>query len=218
MSARTRGLVLDFGGPVLLTPFERLRTVRETYDLPEDSLDWHGPFAPEQDPLWRDMQRGRISEPAYWEQRAAEFDALTGAGGLRVLMKVMYDGVDSTEIDLIRPSAMRAVERARAAGVKVGVLTNDLSAFHSPSWVDRMSWFGRLDGLVDAGIDGVRKPEAAAYELIAQRMDVRLQDAVFVDDQPANVLGARRAGMPAVFLDVCDPEESYRQALAVLGL
>ncbi len=81
-----------------------------------------------------------------------------------------------------------------------------------------MTLFGQLDGLVDAGVDGVRKPDAAAYELIARRLGVRPEDAVFVDDQPTNVLGARRAGMHAVFLDVSNPDESYRQALAALGL
>lgn len=216
--SQSRGLVLDFGGPVLVTPFERLDTVREKYDLPADALDWRGPFAPDEDPLWMDMQSGRITEPAYWELRAAEFDEITGAGGLRVLMKVMYDEADSHETDLIRPSAARAVDGARAAGVKVGVLTNDLAAFHSPAWVERMTWLGQLDGLVDASVDGVRKPDAAAYVLIAQRMGVRVEDAVFVDDQPTNIEGARRAGMQAVFLEVTDPDESFRRALAALGL
>lgn len=217
---RDRGLVLDFGGPVLVTPFERLDAVRKAYGLSGDALDWRGPFSlsPDDDPLWTDMQSGRISEPEYWERRAAEFDRLTGGGGLRELMKVMYDGPDSAESDLVRPVALRAMAAAKSAGMKVGVLTNDLTAFHSADWIDRMPLFGGIDALVDASVDGVRKPEVAAYDLISDRLGLRPEDAVFVDDQPANVAGAQRTGMTAILLDVTDPEDSFTQALAALGL
>ena len=59
-------LVLDFGGPVLLTPFELVADEPGTpaYAL----LHRRGPLATteEPDPVWEDLQAGQITERAYW--------------------------------------------------------------------------------------------------------------------------------------------------------
>ncbi|MGD9957681.1 MAG: HAD family phosphatase, partial [Candidatus Nanopelagicales bacterium] len=49
-------LVLDFGGPVLRTPFELLRGGEARVGLSEGSLAWTGPFDPDADADWRLMQ------------------------------------------------------------------------------------------------------------------------------------------------------------------
>jgi putative hydrolase of the HAD superfamily len=46
---------------------------------------------------------------------------------------------------------------------------------------------------------------------------VTAPEAVFVDDQPVNVDGARAAGISAVLFDVARPAESYARALAHLN-
>jgi FMN phosphatase YigB (HAD superfamily) len=45
---------------------------------------------------------------------------------------------------------------------------------------------------------GFVKPEAQAYELVAQRMKVDIGEALLVDDQQRNIDGAHRAGMQAI--------------------
>jgi len=67
-----KAVVLDFGGPVLLTPFERLPALERSLGLPPGTFGWRGPFDPAADPLWRSMQAGELSEPAYWASRAAD--------------------------------------------------------------------------------------------------------------------------------------------------
>jgi putative hydrolase of the HAD superfamily len=53
-------LVLDFGGPVLVTPFELTGRAEARLGLPPGALPWHGPFG--HDPQWRDVLSGALSE------------------------------------------------------------------------------------------------------------------------------------------------------------
>jgi len=211
--ARMRALVLDFGGPVLRTPFELLRATERRLGLPPRTFDWRGPFDPGADPLWRSLAAGAVSEPEYWTARAAEFGAVTGVSGVPAMMRQVYSG---PEDEIVRPEATAAIRSARARGVRVGVLTNDLTLFHDPDWIDGVRVLSQLDALVDAATVGVRKPEPAAYRTVLEALAVTAPDALFVDDQPVNVDGARAAGMRAVLFDPTRPAESYARALALL--
>ena len=55
-----------------------------------------------------------------------------------------------------------------------------------------------FDLLVFSGEVGVQKPDPEIYRLALGRLGVTPQEAVFVDDMPANVEGARAIGMTAI--------------------
>ena len=88
------------------------------------------------------------------------------------------------------PGMADVLRRARAAGLRTAVLSNAEGG--PPPYAD----------LVDAaglgGEAGVRKPDADAYLLVAQRLGVEPGECVVVDDLPANVRGAAAAGMAGV--------------------
>jgi putative hydrolase of the HAD superfamily len=210
-----KAVVLDFGGPVLLTPFERLGTLERSLGVPPGTFAWRGPFDPAADPLWRAMQAGELSEPAYWASRAAEVAAVSGTDGLPAMMARLYDG---PEDDLIRPQARALVAEARRRGLETAVLTNDLHAFHDRAWIDRIRFLEEVGCVVDTSHHGTRKPEPAAYRLVLDRIGVAADKAVFVDDQPANAAGAEAAGMAAVWFDVTRPDDSYQQVRQAVGL
>ena len=83
------------------------------------------------------------------------------------------------------------VRRARAAGLRTGLLSN-AGGCGRPEWPDL------FDAWVLSGLAGVAKPEAAAYELIARRLGIAPERCVFVDDLRRNVIGAAAAGMTGV--------------------
>lgn len=55
-----------------------------------------------------------------------------------------------------------------------------------------------FDTVVASGEVGFAKPEARAYELTAERLEVRLDECVFIDDRAAYCDGARAVGMQAI--------------------
>src|SRR5918994_1076761 len=203
------------GRPVLLTPFERRRALERSLGVPERTFDWRGPFDPAADPRWRAMQAGELSERAYWAGRAAEVAAVSGEAGVPAMMARLFDG---PEDELVRPQARALVAGAKAAGLETAVLTNDLYVFHAQAWIDRMRVLAEVGCVVDTSRHGTRKPEPAAYRLVLDRLGVAADQAVFVDDQPANAAGAGAAGMAPVWFDVTRPDDSYQQVRQAIGL
>jgi putative hydrolase of the HAD superfamily len=210
-----KAVVLDFGGPVLVTPFERVAAMERSLRVPPGTFAWPGPFDPAADPLWRAMQAGELGERDYWAARAAEVAAVSGEGGVPAMMARLFDG---PETELVRPQARDLVAAAHAAGLETAVLTNDLYDFHDQAWIDRVRVLAEVGCVVDASRHGTRKPAPAAYRLVLDRLGVDPDQTVFVDDQPANAAGAAAAGMAAVWFDVTRPDDSYRKVRHALGL
>lgn len=202
-----KALIYDFGGPVLKTPFELIDNATDRLNVPRGSFPWTGPFDPSRDELWRSFQAGEIREVQYWAARAEEFSALTGLPAeMPIMMGYFYDAPES---DLIRPLAVELTRDAHAAGLKVGVLTNDLHSFHDQAWIDHITILNEFDELVDGRRDGFMKPDPRAYQLILDRLGIEAHEAVFLDDQPINLAGARDVGLIAVHLDPTNPGEGY---------
>lgn len=208
--------MFDFGGPVLLTPFELREIGERNLGLPPGSLAWTGPFDPAADPQWQAFQAGQMNEREYWAIQVQRFAELTGApADMPMLMAPLYSG---TEAELVRPGARALIRDAKAAGIKVGVHTNDLTSFHDPEWIARMTILDEFEAMVDGRTDGVYKPDRAAFELMAQRMGLDSAQIVFIDDQPVNLRGAAECGMQCVHLDPTDPAPGFEEARQLLGL
>ena len=105
--AQHTALIFDFGGPVLLTPFELRHVGERDLGLAPGTFAWTGPFDPAADADWRAFQAGEMNEREYWAIRAAEFAELTGGDG--------NDLVDAfiRIIDGLRPQAV-VIENVRA--------------------------------------------------------------------------------------------------------
>lgn len=184
--------------------------------LAPGTLGWTGPFDPDSDDDWRAFQAGEMNEREYWALRAQESAVLTGAEPtMPALFAPLFSG---SEEELIRPSARQLLDDAKAAGIPVGLLTNDLTSFHDQTWLDRMTIIKAFDVMVDGRTDGVYKPDPRAYELIIERLGVEARTAIFIDDQPVNLEGAEVVGLTPVHLDPTDPAPGFRLARTLLGL
>jgi len=211
-----KALIFDFGGPVLLTPFELRHVGERDLGLEAGTFAWTGPFDPDADSDWRAFQSGDMNEREYWARRAVEFGELTGeAATMPALCSHLYSG---TEEELVRPGARRLLDDAKAAGIPVGVLTNDLTSFHDEEWLARMGIIREFDVLVDGRTEGVYKPDPRSYAIIVDRMRVDPATTIFIDDQPVNLEGAEVAGLTPVPLDPTDPAPGFRLARSLLGL
>lgn len=209
-------LVLDFGGPVLLTPFE---LVGDRPGTPAHALLFErGPLATaaHPDPDWADLQQGRITERAYWAHRAREWHAAGGTGDdITAMIAHLYH---PARPELVREGARALVRDARAAGHPVGILTNDLRAFHSAEWIEQIEIVGDVDVLVDGSVEGYLKPDRRLYDLLAERLGVDFADMVFLDDQMTNIRGAQALGIPSVWFDPAEPDVAFAAVRVLLGL
>jgi putative hydrolase of the HAD superfamily len=211
-----KGLLLDFGGVISVTLFERHALSEEVLGIPAGTLTWGGPFDPEGDRLWTDMIDDKIAERDYWARRAAEVGGLFGETWDMLTLIRRTPGEDANRH--IRPEAARTIRRARAAGKRVGILSNELELFYGRDTMDRLDILREMDSLVDATHTHILKPDRRAYGLGCEALGLPAEDIVFVDDQPRNVEGARRAGLDALQFDVTSPGSSFAEAERRLGL
>lgn len=209
-------LLLDFGGVISKTLFECLDETERQFGLAPGSLGWRGPLDPASDPLWRAMLADEISERDYWRRRTDELGALIG----RPLE--VKDLIGATRGDdpnkAVRPEALATVRKAKAAGCRVGVLSNELELFYGSEAMSRLAILEDIDCLVDCSWSDVLKPAPEAYVRALRDMGTDASRTVFVDDQPRNVAGARDVGMIAVAFDVRDPRGSFRAAERLLEI
>ena len=211
-----KGLLLDFGGVISVTMFERHTRSETALGLPPGTLTWRGPFDPETDALWRDMIDDKISERAYWAHRAHEVGAMIGEEWDALTLFRRTHGSDPNLN--VRPEAVATVRKAKAAGYKVGILSNELELFYGRETIDNLDILRAMDCLVDATHTHILKPDPRAYALGCRALELAPSQIVFVDDQPRNVAGARAAGLTAVPFDVTCPADSFVEAERALNL
>jgi 2-haloacid dehalogenase len=102
------------------------------------------------------------------------------------------------------------IEDLRDAGYRILGLSN-FSAETFPWCRAEYPVFDRFDDIVISGEVGLAKPQPEVYGLVCERAGIRPEQAVFLDDSPANVAGARAVGMAAfVFTDARQARKDLR--------
>lgn len=212
-----RGLLLDFGSVISVSVFERHRQTEQLLGLPVNSLQWLGPLAPQADPLWQSMQRDEISERDYWAQRARELGESVGEPGWT--MQTMLARISQVEPNtVVRPEMSRLMQQARARGIRVGILSNELELFYGPRFLEGLDVLRLVDAFVDATHTGILKPDPRAYALAIDAMRLAPGQVLFVDDQLRNVVGAVKAGLLTQYFDLRDVSGNIAATRARLGL
>jgi putative hydrolase of the HAD superfamily len=100
----------------------------------------------------------------------------------------------------VDPETPRSLERLRAAGLRLGVVSN------SDGRVDEALRAARLDHffevVVDSQLVGFEKPDPRIFQAALERLGVLPAEALYVGDiYEVDVVGSRRAGMDVILLD-----------------
>lgn len=147
----------------------------------------------EKDELTPEEFRAVISERLGLELTSQKFDA-----GWCDLYLDAYGGIDALLAEL-QPH------------YQLVALTNT-NRIHSPAWQIKyartLRYFQRVFSSHELK---ARKPDAKAYQLVLDYLQVQPEQAVFLDDNSENVQGARQLGIAAILVT------SYEQMLADLN-
>jgi epoxide hydrolase-like predicted phosphatase len=180
---RYRGLLVDWGGVLTSDVFDSFRSFCELEGLEPDAIA----TAFRNDEACREIliafETGTLPE-AEFENQFAPFLGVDAAN----LIDRMFAGSGPDE------RMIEGVRRARAAGIRTGLISNSWGTRRYPREL-----FGALfDGVVISAEVGIRKPSPEIYELGAERIGVEPQACVFVDDLPFNLSPAAELGMATV--------------------
>jgi len=186
---RIRAVIFDFGGVLYRTPSTgyikkvvRFFGVRNTGPI---SMVMSSPL---ESPLVMDLMTGRLPEHELWMQLARDLRLhprivrfLRGRG----FAQQRFDREMADFLAGLRP-------RFRTA-----ILTNAGSEFRT-TFGQIFALENYVDQLIISAEEGIAKPDPRLYELALERMGVRPEEAVFVDDLPENIAGAREVGLNAL--------------------
>jgi putative hydrolase of the HAD superfamily len=179
-----RAVIFDYGlvlsGPP--EPGARARLLEISGLSPEvfDAHYWHYRL---------DYDRGTLNGHTYWPTIARDAGISFSPQQIEALIEqdvLLWATVDPIMLDW--------VHRVRASGMKTAVLSNmgeDLLAYMREHfrWLDgfhHLTWSCELNLI---------KPMAAIYEHTLEKLNVRADQALFLDDRIENVEGARAVGM-----------------------
>ena len=113
------------------------------------------------------------------------------------------------------PDMPALVDELDAAGVPLYAITNFSGEFFPPFRAQEAAMFDRFRDIVVSGDEKMVKPHAPIYHLALDRFGLAPDEAVFVDDNAANVEGAQAVGMTALrFTDAA----TLRAEFVSLGL
>ena len=215
-AAEHRGLLLDIGGVVHHTGVVMVPKLAAREPAMQPVVDKVGGVGSDSDELWQQMIRQEITERDYWAQRAAELGAAVGQTWVtRDLMDRFYE---LPRDEWMCSATVALMADVKAAGLRLGALTNDMTAFHGAGWVAEQEHLKLFDVVVDASITGVFKPTPAAYADGIDAMGLPAEEIVYLDDMPWNIEAGRRAGLTAVQVPWDDPAPAVETARKLLGL
>jgi putative hydrolase of the HAD superfamily len=179
-----KGLLVDYGGVLTTNVFDSFREFCLSEGLEADSIMRLLREEPRAIQLVRGLEKGELSEDDFGES----FGELLGIEKRAGLVNRMFAGMRPDE------EMLTALRRARAAGIRTGLISNSMGAGR----YDRAAFPELFDGVVISGEVGMHKPQAEIFLLGAERAGVEARDCVFVDDLRQNCEGAEAVGMTAI--------------------
>jgi putative hydrolase of the HAD superfamily len=199
---KIRAVLFDFAGVITSSPWAALAAAGGG-----DLELIIGTYEEDTDHPWHQVERGEMTI-LDWMTAVTELGEAQGVtvdfSPLRALLGEMT--VHDPIVDHVRA--------LRDQGYKLALVTNNVRE-GSSMWRSLVPVDELFDVVVDSSEVGMRKPNAAIYHHALEALGgVPPEEAVFLDDTPGNVDGARRAGLHAILVET--PEQAIEDLTALL--
>ena len=195
-----RAVLFDLGGVILRTEYQAPRQrLAEEFGMDYDDIDkivFGGSSAVR-------ASVGEITEEEHWhnvmkilKKPAAEYERIRTdffAG----------DVLDHTILNFLRSIKPK---------YKVGLISNAWSGLRS--YIEREKFDDVFDHMTISAEVGAMKPSAKIYEFALEQLQVKANEAVFVDDVQENIEACEKLGMRGIHFK--DPESALEQLKALL--
>ena len=182
-----RAVILDYGEVLCFQPApEALARMAKVFQIdPEGFLERYIPTRGPYD-------QGLLSAEEYWANFARDAGVEIDAARIETLRAWdtgMWSRINFEMIDWL--------EQLRAAGLTTALLSNmqfDMAAHARKNF----AWLAHFDHQILSREIRLIKPDAAIFRHTVERLGVRPEEALFVDDREANIEAAREVGLRAL--------------------
>ncbi|QIG40250.1 HAD family hydrolase [Microbacterium sp. 4R-513] len=122
------------------------------------------------------------------------------------------------------PESREVLAALRERGIRIAIITNGPTGLQRAK-VDAVGLGDLVDAVIVSGEHGVEKPEAEIFEIALGMLGLGADEALHIgDNQVADVEGARRAGLRAVWINRveavqdCEPDAVVTELRGLLDL
>jgi putative hydrolase of the HAD superfamily len=203
-------VVFDLGGVLTESPMTAFAAYEAEAGLPDGLIRRLNSTRPDRN-AWARFERNELDVAGF----SAAFEAEADAAGYRVEAARVLEALRGE----LRPEMIEAVRRLRAAGLPLGMVSNNVAP------MERTGPLGELlslfDAVVESSVEGARKPEPEIYELTVARLSMAVgrplepADCAYLDDLGINLKPARALGMHTI--KVVDPPAALAELSALVG-
>ncbi len=175
-----------------------------------------GDYGTDTDHPWHRLERGELAYPDFRELIAPGLAELGLSGAANGADQVLTQPKAVVRSMFEPDEGMFALAASlRQHGIKTGVLTNNVREFR-PMWRDAMPFDDLFDDVVDSHEVGLRKPNAAIYQLAMSRLGVSAGRTAFLDDVASNVAAATNLGLFGIVVGT-DPTPAIAAVRTLAG-
>ena len=188
-------ILWDFGGVFTTSPFEAFNRFEVAHNLPEDFIRRVNSTNPTTN-AWAQFESNAVTVERFDQLFEQESESLGhSVRGMHVLELLSGE---------LRPRMIGVLKKCKQH-FKVGCITNNMKSGEGPSMAKdeakvaaSQSVMALFDVIVESSVEGIRKPNPRIYEIACDRMDVRPDDCVFLDDLGINLKPAKVLGMTTI--------------------
>ncbi len=200
-------VLFDFGGVILSSPFEAFAAYEKEIGLPTDTIRKINATDPDSN-AWAQFERREVST----EDFVLLFEEEALALGYELDAQRILEGLHGS----LRPSMVEALSKC-SSKFKTAMLTNNITPMGEQDLDEDVQKVVEIfDLLIESSIEGCRKPEEKFYEVACERLNVKPENCVFLDDLGINLKPARAMGMATI--KVIDPEDAIKELYEILGI
>jgi putative hydrolase of the HAD superfamily len=207
-------VIWDFGGVFTSSPFEAFNRLEAELRAPKDHIRRVNSENPHGN-AWALFERNEVDP--------ARFDALFLAESTALGFPIRGADVLPRLSGELRPRMVAALKACKAAGFKVGCITNNVVSMHSPGQDESQRGAGAMgqvmplfDAIIESSKAGVRKPDPRIYQMMCELLAVKPEVCVYLDDLGINCKPAAGLGMTAI--KVVDVDQTLAELSAATGL
>jgi epoxide hydrolase-like predicted phosphatase len=148
---------------------------------------------------------GQITEDAFWTAMITHHDWPLTVTELKKLIRAHMKEIDGTRA---------IIEKLKSAGYRLGLLS-----VNTREWVDHCESvfdFHKLFHSVMYSFEvGVCKPDPKAFELILEKLAVKPEECLFIDDSATNIAAADKLGIQTILFKTPEQLQTDLQALKI---
>jgi putative hydrolase of the HAD superfamily len=203
-------VIFDLGGVITESPMHAFAAYEAEVGLPDGLIRRLNSTDPDTN-AWARFERNELDVAGF----SAAFEAEALAAGHRLDAARVLEALHGE----IRPAMVAAVHRLRAAGLPLGLLSNNVAPMERTGQLGEL--LGLFDAIVESSVEGVRKPEPEIYVRALTRLSeavgrpIEAADCAYLDDLGINLKPARALGFSTI--KVVDPADALAELAELVG-